>query len=251
MFELSHVSLVTGASGGIGAAAAIELAARGSSVAIHYHQNAEGAERVCERVLKHGVRAFLFQADLDSREGAQRLVEQVLGHFGQIHTLVNNAGSMIGRRLLADITEDFWKDCVDTNIGSVLWVTQAVAASMILERRGSIINIASVAARNGGSPGVLAYAAAKAAVLCMTKSMAKELIASGVRVNGVNPGVIDTPFHTRFTGEERFRSLVAAIPQGRPGTPEEVAKTVAFLASEDAAHIVGETIEVNGGIWMD
>ena len=116
---------------------------------------------------------------------------------------------------------------------------------------GNIINIASVAARNGGSIGIIPYASAKAAVICMTKGLAKELIPLGIRVNAVNPGVIDTPFHERFTSPEQMRKLVANIPQSRTGRPEEIASVIAFLASDDASHIVGETIEVNGGIWMD
>jgi 3-oxoacyl-[acyl-carrier protein] reductase len=114
-----------------------------------------------------------------------------------------------------------------------------------------IINIASVAARNGGSLGIIPYASAKAAVLCMTKGLAKELISHGIRVNAVNPGVIDTPFHKQFTSPEQMKTLLSGIPQGRAGEAREVASVVAFLASDESSHVVGETIEVNGGMWMD
>ncbi len=250
MFSSPHVSIVTGASSGIGAATAILLAESGSSVAVHYNCDAVGAARTQRQIEERGGRASIIQADLRNRSGAQLLSERVIDQFGQIDVLVNNAGSMIGRRLLAEIDEEFWREVLETNTSSVLWMTQAAAPHMA-GRGGAVINLSSLAARNGGSPGVLAYAAAKAAVLSMTKSLAKELIRSGVRVNTVNPGVIATPFHERFSSEQQFKALVANIPQGRPGTAEEVAQVIAFLAGPNASHIVGECIEVNGGLLMD
>ena len=130
-------------------------------------------------------------------------------------------------------------------------VTRAAVPSMMEQKRGCIVNISSIAARNGGGIGVIAYASAKGAVLTMTKGLAKELIAHGIRVNAVNPGVIDTPFHQRFTSPQQMQAMVANIPQGRTGTSEETASVIVFLASDEAAHIVGEAIEVNGGLWMD
>lgn len=251
MLRTPHVSLVTGASSGIGAATATELAARGSWIAIHYHRDVKGAARVQSEIEKIGGRAFLVKANLQSRDEASNLVGEVLSHFGRIDVLINNAGSMVGRQLLTEITEEFWREVIDTNLSSVLWTTQAVVPGMIKRGAGVVVNVASVAARTGGSPGTLAYAASKAAVLCMTKSMAKELVQAGIRVNAVNPGVIATPFHERFTGNERFQSLISIIPQGRPGTAEEVAQVIAFLASPAASHIVGECVEINGGMWMD
>jgi 3-oxoacyl-[acyl-carrier protein] reductase len=140
---------------------------------------------------------------------------------------------------------------METNLGSVLRATRAAAPAMIEQGSGVIVNVASVAARNGGSLGIIPYASAKAAVLCMTKGLAKELIPHGIRVNAVNPGVIDTPFHQRFTSAAQMTALVGGIPQGRPGRADEIASVIAFLASEESAHIVGETIEVNGGMYMD
>jgi len=251
MFASPHVSVVTGATGGIGAATALELAGQGSAVVIHYHRGSDKAEALRSEIVQKGGEAIAVPADLRQRSEAIHLVGAALERFGRIDLLVNNAGSMIGRRLLSEIDEGFWEEVWETNAGSLLWMTQAVSGPMARHGGGNVVNVGSVAARNGGSPGVLAYAAAKAAVICMTKSLAKELLSAGIRVNAVNPGVITTPFHERFTEPERFRALVAAIPQGRAGTAEEIARAIAFLASPAASHIVGECLEINGGLWMD
>jgi NAD(P)-dependent dehydrogenase (short-subunit alcohol dehydrogenase family) len=246
-----HVSLVTGASTGIGAAIAEKLAQRGSCVAVHYRANEAAANRLVKQIEERGGRAFSVQADLAKADSAATLVGEVLDRASRLDVLVNNAGSIIERHKLLEITDEFWQDVMETNLGSVLRVTRAAAPSMMERRSGVIVNIASVAARNGGSLGIIPYASAKAAVLCMTKGLAKELIGYGIRVNAVNPGVIDTPFHERFTSPEQMKGLVSGIPQGRAGKASEIASVVAFLASEDASHIVGETIEVNGGMRMD
>jgi len=250
-FQAPHVSVVTGASSGIGAATAVFLAESGSNVVVHYNRDKGGAQCIQRRIEERGGRASVAQAELQSREGAQRLVAHALEQFGKIDVLVNNAGSMIARRKLMEIDEQFWREVIDTNTSSALWMTQAAAPEMKRQGSGVVINIASLAARNGGSPGVLAYAASKAAILCMTKSLAKELIPWGIRVNAVSPGVIATPFHERFSTEEQFKALVGAIPQGRAGTAEEVAQVITFLASPSSAHIVGQAIEVNGGLWLN
>ena len=250
-FASNHVSLVTGASTGIGAATAVALARHGSSVAVHYHRSQKAAEAVVERITQAGGSAFCLKANLRDASTAQPLVEAALTQYGHIDVLVNNAGSMIGRRTLLEITDEFWQEVMDTNVASVMRISRAVAPGMIERRSGTIINVSSIAARNGGSVGVMPYAAAKAAVLCMTKGLAKELIAHGIRVNGVNPGVIATPFHERFSTPDQMKALVNAIPQRRAGTAEEIASVICFLAGEGASHVVGETIEINGGMWMD
>jgi 3-oxoacyl-[acyl-carrier protein] reductase len=158
---------------------------------------------------------------------------------------------MIGRRTLLEITDEFWDKVFATNVSSVIRMVQATVPDMISRGSGAIVNVASVAARNGGGPGVTAYAASKGAVLTMTKSLAKELIKSGIRVNAVNPGIIKTPFHEQFSTEEQMKAMILNIPQGRPGTSEEIASVIVFLASDEAGHIVGEAIEINGGMWMD
>ncbi len=251
MFSSTDVALVTGSSSGIGAAAAVRFAQRGARVVVHYNRNKAGAEEVCSRIESKGGTACMLQADLTDHDAGQSLVADVEARFGQLDILVNNAGTVVGRRLLAEITPDFWQKVFDVNLSSALWVTQAATPGMKRRGKGAVVNISSVSARNGGSLGVMAYAAMKAGLLCMTKNIARELAPHGIRVNAVNPGIIPTPLHDEFTPPQLMSELVKGIPQGRAGTVEEVADVIAFLASSQASHIIGETIEVNGGLVMD
>ncbi len=250
-FPSSHVALVTGASLGIGAATAVELARRGSKVAVHYNTSEDAAKGVVAEIEAAGGTAWMFQADVSEPQACRRLVGEVLEKAGRIDTLVNNAGSLVDRRMLLEIEDEFWARVMNLNMGSVLWVSQPAATHMKERGSGVIINLGSIAGHNGGGPGAMPYAAAKAGVTGMTKGMAKELIGYGIRVNAVNPGVILTPFHERFSSEERMNAMVSQIPQGRAGESAEVAKVVAFLASDESSHIVGESIEINGGMLMD
>ena len=250
-FEPPHVSLVTGASSGIGAATAIALAAAGSRVAVHCNSNIEGAQQCVQKIEAAGGSARLFQADVSQSASARGLVNEVVQVFGRIDTLVNNAGSLLGRALFLEITDELWRKALDLNLSSAFWASQEATRHMIGQGSGTIINVSSIASRNGGSPGVGAYAAAKGGLTAFTKNMARELISHGIRVNAVNPGIIETPLHTRFTPASSFAQLVSNIPQGRAGTPQEVASVIVFLASDAASYLVGETIEINGGLWMD
>jgi len=148
------------------------------------------------------------------------------------------------------LTEERWDAVMDLNLKSAVICSQAVMASMMERRRGAIINVVSIAGRNGGGPGAGAYASAKGGLITFTKALAKELAPHGVRVNGVSPGVIDTPFHEVFSTPEMLRNFTAGIPLGRLGTAMECATAIAFLASDAASYIVGETVEVNGGQLM-
>jgi 3-oxoacyl-[acyl-carrier protein] reductase len=163
---------------------------------------------------------------------------------------VNNAGSLVERQRLAQITEERWDEIMNLNLKSAMLFSQIVAAGMVERKRGAIINLVSIAGRNGGGPGATAYATAKGALITMTKGMARELAPLGVRVNAVSPGVIDTPFHEVFSTPEMIKNFVAGIPMGRVGTSMECATAIAFLASDAASYIAGETIEVNGGQLM-
>ena len=246
-----RVALITGASLGIGAATAVELGQRGLSVAVHYNSSKQEAEQVAGAIRTKGGRADMFRADLSRASECRQLVADVVERLGRIDVLVNNAGSLVGRRRLEQIDDRFWAQVMDLNLASVLWVTQGAVADMRRRGSGSVVNLGSIAGHNGGGPGAVLYATAKAAVTALTKGLAKELIGDGIRVNAVNPGVILTPFHERFSSEERMRDMVSQIPQGRAGQAQEVASVIAFLASDAASHVVGESIEVNGGMLMD
>jgi len=245
------VCLVTGASSGIGAATAVAFSRKGCRVALHYNSNEEGARRTAEAIEKSGGQVALFQADLSQPEPAEDLAPAVLRHFGRIDVLVNNAGTLVARKPFLELTDEFWQQVLDVNLNSVFWVTRAVAPHMVERRSGVIVNVSSIAGRNGGGPGAIPYATSKAALIGFTKGLAKDLITYGIRVNAVNPGVILTPFHETFSTPERLKSMVATIPQGRAGQAEEISGVIAFLASPEASHIVGESIEINGGMLME
>jgi len=245
-----NVALVTGASSGIGAATAETLAELGARVAIGYHGNKAGAEAVRERIVAAGGTAIALAADVRRAEEVRELVDRATAELGAIDILVNNAGSLVMRRGIRDITEEHLDEIVALNLKSAILAAQAVARSMIERKRGAIVNVVSIAGHTGGGPGAGAYAAAKAALTAYSKSLAKELAPHGVRVNAVSPGVIDTPFHEVFSTPEMMRSFVSTIPLGRVGTAVECANVIAFLCSNAASYIVGETIEINGGQLM-
>jgi len=245
-----RVALVTGASSGIGAATAAVLADLGAAVALGYHANQEGATRVCQAIQAAGGRATVLRADVRDPGAARSLVVRAAEALGPIDILVNNAGSLVRRMPLREITEDGWDEVLGLNLTSAMVCAQAAAAGMVERRRGAIVNIVSIAGRNGGGPGAGAYATAKGGLIAFTKSLAKELAPHGVRVNAVSPGVIDTPFHEVFSTPEMIRNFVKGIPLGRVGTSQECAMAIAFLASDAASYIVGETLEVNGGQLM-
>jgi len=244
------VALVTGASSGIGAAAAAVFADLGAKVAIGYHQNQKGAEQVRESIAAAGGQVIALKADVREASGIHALVEGAAARFGPIDILVNNAGSLVERMKIREITAEKWDNIMNLNLKSAMLCSQAVAPSMMDRKSGAIVNIVSIAGRNGGGPGAGAYATAKGGLIAFTKSLAKEMAPFGVRVNAVSPGVIATPFHEVFSTPEMIRSFVAGIPMGRTGQSLECATVIAFLASEAASYVVGETIEVNGGQLM-
>jgi 3-oxoacyl-[acyl-carrier protein] reductase len=244
------VALVTGASSGIGAATAAVLADLGARVAIGYYGNQKGAEQVRETIGQAGGRAIALRADMRRADDIRSLVERAVGELGPINILVNNAGSLVERLQLLELTEARWDEILNLNLKSAMLCSQAVAASMIERKSGAIINVVSIAGRNGGGLGAGAYAAAKGGLIAFTKSLAKELPPHGVRVNSVSPGVIDTPFHQRFSTPAMLRKFVEGTPLGRLGAPMECVTVIAFLASPAASYVVGETVEVNGGQLM-
>ena len=243
-------ALVTGASSGIGAATAVTLSHLGAQVAIGYHQNQKGVQEVQRGIAASGGKAIAIQADVRQADGVRALVKAAADQLGPIDILVNNAGSLVERMKILETTEARWDEIMNLNLKSAMLCSQAVAKSMMDRKSGAIINVVSIAGRNGGGPGAGAYATAKGALITLTKSLAKELAPFGIRVNGVSPGVIDTPFHEVFSTPEMICGFVSQIPLGRMGKPVEVAKVIAFLASDAASFVAGETIEVNGGQLM-
>ena len=250
MMFSEEVAWVTGSSTGIGRAVALALAERGCRVVVHYNRSEGEAREVVERISSSGGEAALVGGDVADAGEVERMVGEIEDRYGRLDVLVNNAGSLIERRTLTEMTEDLWERVMAVNLKSVYLCSQAVLPMMKRLGKGRIINMTSVAARTGGAPGSVAYATAKGGVSTLTRAMAKELVGEGILVNGVAPGVITTPFHDRFTPPDIREKLVGTIPIGREGTPEEVAGAVVFLASSWADYLVGEIIEVNGGQLM-
>jgi 3-oxoacyl-[acyl-carrier protein] reductase len=246
MSLIGRSALITGASSGIGAATAVLFAELGASVVVGYHKNEAGAAAVVEQIRQSGGQAQAIRADVRQAGEISRLVAEA----GAVDILVNNAGWLVERKSLAQVTEERWDEIMDLNLKSALLCSQAVVPGMIQRGRGSIVNIVSIAGRNGGGPGAGAYATAKGGLIALTKAMAKELAPQAVRVNAVSPGVIDTPFHEVFSTPEMMANFVKTIPLGRVGTSQEVASVIAFVASDAASYLTGETIEVNGGQLM-
>jgi 3-oxoacyl-[acyl-carrier protein] reductase len=244
------VALITGASSGIGAASAMVFAELGAHVTIAYFHNQVGAETVRDAIAAAGGKALSVKADVRQADDIEMLVRRTSEELGPVDILINNAGSLIERQSINQMTEDRWDEVMNLNLKSAMLCSRAVAPSMIEHKSGAIINVASIAGRTGGGPGAGAYSVAKAGLITLTKSLAKELAPHGIRVNAVSPGVIDTPFHQIFSTPEMIRTFVSTIPLGRIGKPLECATVIAFLASEAASYVVGETIEINGGQLM-
>ncbi|MDR3723049.1 MAG: 3-oxoacyl-[acyl-carrier-protein] reductase [Terracidiphilus sp.] len=241
-----RIALVTGASQGIGRACALELAKGGATVALAARNEAKLAE-VVKEIEAAGGQAAAFALDVSSEESLKAGAKAVLERFGKVEILVNNAG-ITRDGLMMRMKRADWDDVLGTNLTGAFLLTQAIISSMMKNRWGRIVNISSVVGRTGQA-GQTNYAASKAGLIGLTRSMARELASRGITVNAVAPGYIETPM-TAVLNEQQRTAMMAAIPLGRPGEPEDIAKAVNFLASDAAAYITGHVLDVNGGMFM-
>jgi 3-oxoacyl-[acyl-carrier protein] reductase len=245
------VVLITGASTGIGAAAARAFARLGSKLVIHYNASKDEAQKVLADVHALGAKAVLVRGDVTEGETVKRIVAEALEAFGRIDVLINNAGGMVSRSLIEDYSEEYLDRVIKLNVTQVAMFMREVIPVMRKQRGGNVINVSSVAARHGGGGGAIMYASAKGFVSTATHGWAKEVVADNIRVNAVSPGVITTPFHERYSTPDQVNALVGQIPMKRAGTPDECAETFVFLASErTSSYITGQVIEINGGQYM-
>lgn len=237
---------MTGGGRGIGRAIALALAGEGAKVVVNYHRNAEAAEQVVACITGTGREAFAIQADVSDATQVEAMVQAARERFGAVDILVNNAG-VTRDVLLLRMKEEDWDVVLDTNLKSAFLCARAVAPLMIRQREGVIVNIGSVIGRVGAA-GQANYSASKAGLIGLTKSLARELGSRNVRVNAVAPGFIETDMTEALKSEYR-ESILKQIPLGRFGTPEDVARVVVFLCSEDAAYIQGDVITIDGGLF--
>ncbi len=244
--------LITGASTGIGAAAARAFGRNGARVVINYRSSEAEAEAVAADVERLGGKALLARDDVTEPEAPARLVRLTAERFGRLDVLINNAGALIQRTPVEDYTDAYLDALLDLNVRSVVRFMREGAVQMRAQGGGgSIVNLSSIAARHGGGPGSVLYAATKGFVATATRGWAKELVKDRIRVNAVSPGVIMTPFHERYSTPEQLAAMQATIPMNRLGTAEECAGAFLYLASDAmSGYVTGQMLEVNGGQLM-
>jgi 3-oxoacyl-[acyl-carrier protein] reductase len=242
------VALVTGGARDIGRATVQQLANAGAAVAINYHGSEDKANSLTAEIRKSGGKAIAIKADVTNQLQVTGMMQQITDELGKIDILVNNAGGLLARKKLDEMDSEFMDQLIAINFKSVLLVTKAALEQM--NDGGAIVNISSLAAHDGGGPGAMVYAACKGAVLTLTRGLSKELASRKIRVNCVSPGMINTTFHDTFTKPEARQATAARTTVGREGDPRDVANAIVFLASDTAAYINGESIEINGGLYF-
>jgi 3-oxoacyl-[acyl-carrier protein] reductase len=244
-----RVALVTGAGVGIGQAIALALGEAGVTVGIHYHSSVQGAAETLASLQSRGGRGTLLQADLTVEDDAHAIVDRLVQDYGRLDILVNNAGSPVQKTRIEDCPTDVWRRALDVNVTSAFFVTRRAIPHLRASGHGSIINNLTLSIQTGGAGGAGPYAAAKGALQVLTRTLAREL-APQVRVNAIMPGVIETRHHEVFSTPQRMAEYRQQTPLGRNGTPDEVAQTVLFLASDAASFLNGALLDINGGRFL-
>ncbi|WP_435654306.1 SDR family NAD(P)-dependent oxidoreductase [Cellulophaga baltica] len=242
--------LITAGAQGIGEAITKHFIDSGANVAIHYFSSAETANQLTEYATSKGQKAIAISGDLTKETDANALVAKTVEAFGSLDILINNAGSLVARRMLNEMEAEFWHKVMDINLTSMMFVTKAAAPHLAKNEASSVVNLASLAGRKGGHPGSLAYSTSKGAILTFTRALSAELGPQGTRVNAVAPGLIlGTSFHNTHTTKESAAATTAGIPIQRAGNADDVARAVIYLASEFDGFITGATLDINGGVY--
>lgn len=242
--------LITAGAQGIGESITRHFIDSGANVAIHYFSSAETANELVEYAMSKGQKVVAISGDLTKEDDANALVEKTIAAFGGLNILINNAGSLVARRMLNEMETEFWHKVMDINLTSMMFVTRAAAPYLGKNDNSSIVNLASLAGRKGGHPGSLVYSTSKGAILTFTRALSTELGAQGTRVNAISPGLIlGTSFHDTHTTKESADKTTAGIPIQRAGNAADVARAVLYLASEYDGFITGATLDINGGVY--
>ena len=242
--------LITAGAQGIGEAITKHFIDSGANVAIHYFSSADTANQLTEYATSKGQKAIAISGDLTKEADANALVAKTVEAFGSLDILINNAGSLVARRMLNEMEAEFWHKVMDINLTSMMFVTKAAAPHLAKNEASSVVNLASLAGRKGGHPGSLAYSTSKGAILTFTRALSAELGPQGTRVNAVAPGLIlGTSFHNTHTTKESAAATTAGIPIQRAGNADDVARAVIYLASEFDGFITGATLDINGGVY--
>ena len=244
---IGKVALVTGASRDIGRAISISLANAGVKVLVNYYRDKSMGEETVSIIKNNGGDAIAVYADVTNSGDVSNMIKESQKVFGnEVHILVNNVGGLFARKKISEIDENFYNLLLDVNFKSVFLVTKAIKP--IMPEGGSIVNISSQAARDGGGPGSSLYSASKGAVTSYTRALAREFGPDGIRVNAITAGMTSTRFHDDFTSDEIRKKVAGATPLRREGKPEEIADLAIYLASDSSSYITGANIDINGGI---
>jgi 3-oxoacyl-[acyl-carrier protein] reductase len=244
-------AFVTGGNIGIGRAVSLSLARCGADVALTYYSHKSEGEETVKAIEDLGQKGYAYQLDATNGKQVNEVVQQVADLLGgHIDILMNNAGHLVGRSAIVDMTDEHWFTTINVNLTSTFYCTRAVLPFMNTGW-GRIVNMSSLAARNGGGNGATAYAASKGAIIAFTRGLCKEVADQGITVNGVAPGLIlETPFHENFNTDAGIKGAIASTPLKRGGAPDDVANAVLYFVSDLGSFITGEIIEINGGLYF-